>query len=313
MIPISREKANEIKNKISFLFITATEVETDNFLKYLKPLDNEEDCHVAYLNNQSYIIGKFGVYPVVHVQTSMGSISRDASLNTTKDAISFWEPKAIIMVGIAFGKSKKKQNIGDVLISDSVIPYEPVRIGSGQVVQRGNVVPSGAVLLNRFRNIRDWNFKLSTDSFASRIIGKVLSGEKLIDNAEFKESLFAQFPEAIGGEMEGAGLYSAASHDNINEWIIVKGICDWADGNKGKNKEQNQSIAAESAVNLCYSLFSVSHIFDDLILTDGQDIKKQSTSNISTNIHGNNSGIIHSGSGNILIEKGDIFNGQKDK
>lgn len=313
MIPISREIAIEIKRNISFLFITVTDIETEHFLKYLQPLDNEKEINVAYLNKQSYTIGKFGLYPIVHVQSSMGSISRDASLNTTKDAISFWEPEAIIMVGIAFGKSKEKQNIGDVLISDSIMPYEPARIGSNQVVQRGNIVPSGVILLNRFRNFRGWQYKLPNDGYADKFIGKILSGEKLIDNDEFKCYLFTQFPEAIGGEMEGAGLYSAAAHENINEWIIIKGICDWADGNKSENKAQNQSIAVEAAVNLCYSVFSVPYIFEDIMLTKIQDSSTPSDSQITTNLHGNNNGILHSGSGHIYLSKDDLFGGKKDE
>jgi nucleoside phosphorylase len=76
--------------------------------------------------------------------------------------------------------------------------------------------------------------------------GAVLSGEELIDNAERKKELFDAFPHAIGGEMEGRGLYGAAQAAGV-DWILVKAICDWADGNKHKLA---QPLAAAAAVDL---------------------------------------------------------------
>jgi nucleoside phosphorylase len=43
-------------------------------------------------------------------------------------------------------------------------------------------------------------------------------------------------PEAIGGEMEGAGLYAAARDAKV-DWILVKAICDWADGTKNNDAQ----------------------------------------------------------------------------
>ena len=74
--------------------------------------------------------------------------------------------------------------------------------------------------------------------------GFFLTGEKLIDNAEFKASLLSRYPEAIGGDMEAAGIYAAAGKI---DWIVVKAICDWADGKKG---ESHQALAAAASVSL---------------------------------------------------------------
>jgi len=77
-------------------------------------------------------------------------------------------------------------------------------------------------------------------------IGLLLSGEKLVDNYDFREQLRQLEPEAIGGEMEGAGLYAAAQRKRV-DWLVIKAICDWADGEKGYQKQQRQQIAAENA------------------------------------------------------------------
>ena len=74
----------------------------------------------------------------------------------------------------------------------------------------------------------------------------ILSGEKLIDNIDYRDQLLKLDNEAVGGEMEGAGLY-VSSHDHKVDWIVIKAICDWADGNKKKNKTRRQKKAAKNA------------------------------------------------------------------
>jgi nucleoside phosphorylase len=65
-------------------------------------------------------------------------------------------------------------------------------------------------------------------------------------------------PEAIGGDMESWGVY-AACHESKVEWIVLKAICDWADGNKSENKRQNQQMAAKNAAEFLF------HILQDII------------------------------------------------
>jgi tetratricopeptide (TPR) repeat protein len=46
--------------------------------------------------------------------------------------------------------------------------------------------------------------------------------------------------------MEGAGLYVACQDKKV-DWILVKAICDWADGNKAHDKAARQQTAATNA------------------------------------------------------------------
>ena len=247
----------KLQEDIIFLFVTATETETSVLLDSLKPLAEYNEVVKCYTGNETYYIGLFGRYNIVHVQCgSMGAMGRDSSINTVSEAISKWDPHAIIMVGIAFGVDKLKQQIGDVLVSQSIINYENVRVSKIESHYRSNRPECGKMLLNRFQNMREWKFKLDNGDLARKHIGLLLSGEKLIDNDAYKDSLISNLPNAIGGEMEGYGVYSASSNASINEWIIVKGICDWADGNKSVNKVQNQLLAAKSAISLCMAVLS---------------------------------------------------------
>jgi nucleoside phosphorylase len=59
--------------------------------------------------------------------------------------------------------------------------------------------------------------------------GLILTGEKLVDNIDFRNQLGQFEPEAVGGEIEGAGLYVACQDKKV-DWILVKAIRDWLMG-----------------------------------------------------------------------------------
>lgn len=245
------------------LIVTATDIETVSTHEKLKPIDGFDNILTVYNGAHTYYFGKFGKYNVAHVQSNMGAIGRESAIMTISKAISTITPKFVIMIGIAFGVDKSKQNIGDVLISEGIIPYDSVRIGEKNVY-RGQNAPTSKVLLNRFKSVKSWEYLLEDENKASKICAQILSGEELIDDIERRNELIRQFPHAKGGEMEGAGLFAAC--DGEVEWILVKGICDFADGNKKVNKKANQNIAVDSALTLCLELFNSNHAFESLNL-----------------------------------------------
>ncbi len=138
-----------------------------------------------------------------------------------------------------------------MFVATEIICYEPQRVGAG-VVHRGPVLPCGPILLNRFENAPQWDFRRPDGIQSACRCGPLLSGENLVDDPEFKASLFASFPQAIGGEMEGAGLGSAAIRFAV-PWIVVKAICDWGDG---KKRKKHQPLAVAAAVLLVHHVLS---------------------------------------------------------
>lgn len=269
---ISENEVKSLKDKVKIVIMTATDIETEVVVKYLKPLPECTALKVDTNSNLTYTIGVLGEYPIIHVQTNMGSIAPDGSTLTTKDVLDYWNPKGIIMPGIAFGKDNKKQKIGDVLISESIIQYDSSKIKDGNEIPRGAIVRSGLLLFDRFKNCSTWEFDLEEGGRAEKKIGKVLSGSKLVDDKEFKKHLFTNFPEAIGGEMEGAGVYAASFHENFNQWIVVKGICDWAENKETEDKDKDQLMAVESAVSLCYNVMLNPYAFKKLGVDSIKDI-----------------------------------------
>jgi nucleoside phosphorylase len=222
----------------TILIVSATDLETIHIHQKLKPLNGHNKIIRVFEGPNTYYIGKFGEYKTVHVQCGMGSISPDGSAMTVKIALDLLKCKIVIMVGIAFGVDDTKQNIGDVLISRSILPYD-IKKESSTPIPRGIEAPASQILLNRFKASKlTWEHILPDKKRAQLIPTRLLSGEALIDNLEFRNGLIDIFPESAGGEMEGAGIYAACCNQNT-QWIIVKGICDFADGNKAQAETRN--------------------------------------------------------------------------
>ena len=88
-----------------------------------------------------------------------------------------------------------------------------------------------------------------------------MSGNKLVDNLDYRDSLQAIEAEAIGGEMEAVGIQLAAQRHGVH-WIIVKAICDWADGHKGSaDKDRDQRLAADHAALVVHAALSLDTLY----------------------------------------------------
>ena len=261
-IEIECEKIEHFLNSELILLVTATDLETEFTHDLLKPIEGYNNIIQVFEGNQTYYFGMFGLYKVAHVQCAMGSISRASSIMTVSTALSKLKSKVVIMVGIAFGVDETSQKIGDIFVAESIIPYNSKRVGKTKEVSRGIEAQSSQILLNRFKNIKNWEHTTVQDKKSEIIFTRLLSGEELVDNLEHRNNLITLFPDSKGGEMEGAGVYSACG--NKIDWILVKGICDFADGEKGKNKKQNQEIAIAAALSLCSTLFNSKTAFKEL-------------------------------------------------
>jgi nucleoside phosphorylase len=187
-------------------------------------------------------LGKVGNAKVLMVQSEPGS---NAALLTTHNAIEALRPTAAIMVGFAFGTQSDKHTLGDILVSQRLSLYGPRKImGPDNAIPRGDRVTASTTLLNKFHSGHaDWT-TAKLYSGAKVYFGLILSGDALVNDPVFRQQLLKQEPEAIGGEMEGEGLYHAATEAKV-DWILVKAICDWADGNK--NDEYQERAASNAA------------------------------------------------------------------
>ena len=231
------------------LIVTATDIETRAILRAFKNYRMEYPGNITV-----YDFGDVGGVHLYLLQSGVGTTGPNAAAATISEAVAHLHPNSIIMAGIAFGVDPKDQEIGQILISEQLHAYGPKRVnttpeGDRLDYQRGDTVTASPRLISRFKDgAIHW-----TESRYE--FGLLLSGDELVDNLDRRSELIRYQPEAIGGEMEGAGLYSIAARAKV-DWIIVKAICDWADGNKRKNKEENQRLAARNAARF------VSHVIN---------------------------------------------------
>jgi nucleoside phosphorylase len=153
-----------------------------------------------------------------------------------KNSVDRLNPRFVISVGICFGLQEKKQQLGDVVISEMIHDYERQRVSKDRPEDRGATRESSPQLLSRARaNLIIWRK-------ANVHIGTIVSGEKLVDDEEFRMALLKLQPPAIAGEMEAWGL-SAVCHEAQKQFIMVKGICDWG----MKKDSDHQEQAAQNA------------------------------------------------------------------
>ena len=238
----SRPAVTPSATGIDVLIVTATEVEAQTVLGTFAPGVEPQRQFIG--DNTYFDLGVHGNARVFMVQSEMGTGGPGGAQATVTAAIDALHPASIVMVGIAFGVNPKEQKIGDVLVSRQLMSYELQRVGKDKegkqtLAPRGDRAHASVRLLDRFTaGKKDWHE-------AEVSIGLILSGDKLVDNIEFRQQLVAFEPGAIGGEMEGAGLYAAAERAKAH-WILVKAICDWA-ARKDRKKKERQALAASNA------------------------------------------------------------------
>lgn len=251
---------NDIEAKsFNILIITATEMETKAFHEVMADPVMRVIC-----GDYTYYVGQVGLYNIIHVQClQMGSLNPGGSSQTVNTALQEWSHiKAVMMVGICFGFDDKKQQIGDIVISSAIRNYETRRMGATEEIPRGSTYQTDKCLLNAFNNLKlSWENIGIDNQTKNMTLGLYISGEQLVDNKTVRNRLLSESPEAKAGEMEGNGLV-AACESARKPWILVKAICDFADGNKGKDKNKRQAIAAASSANCCAAVLEQATAFE---------------------------------------------------
>ncbi|MDO9068720.1 MAG: NACHT domain-containing protein [Deltaproteobacteria bacterium] len=197
-------------------------------------------------------LGTINGWRILHGHSRQGNRESQRSADVLCRA---HHPYAIIAVGIAYGIDEKEQSLGDVLVSRFIVDYEAGRVNPTSIALRNARPPATRRLLHGLEqlNVRS-SFEITWPKLR---FGGLLSGEKLVDNRDYRDSLLklANQGDIIGGEMEAAGLFTALD-DTGTGWVVVKAICDFADGNKNEDKEKNQQLAATNAASVVHALLS---------------------------------------------------------
>ncbi|MDR1808077.1 MAG: NACHT domain-containing protein, partial [Propionibacteriaceae bacterium] len=180
-----------------------------------------------------------------------------------EEACEAWSPQALIGVGIAFGVDRNEQRIGDVLVSQSTQEYDLGRVNpDGTVTPRGGEAEASDSWVRAIL-MADHVARARGCPWPKLRFGCLLSGSKLVDSLSYRDSLLELYRnrQVVGGEMEALGLARVSQRayrqaQNV-AWIVVKGICDFADGDVNNPfKQANQKVAAAHAARVVYSVLT---------------------------------------------------------
>ena len=259
--PQNASKALEnFSRKVAIIIHTVNDNEYWAAVDHLGPPVSDDGNHLPGLTTSVIFpktgsaVGMFGGYKAALVQTGMGEKCRgdieDALLN-------FPNAKAIIAVGVAYGKSHEKCKFGDVLVSQSIEDMSTVKFAKDStIIERGkkdHVKPNIEKIFCKQTEtfVVMKHFTCTKEGREPQIIpGTIISMSWLVDDEETKMKILKNFPEAIGGEMEGyvllqiQGRNASQNPPRQLDVVVIKGVADYGDGKKLKDWQFTAAMAA---------------------------------------------------------------------
>lgn len=180
---------------------------------------------------------------IVHIHPySTSSFTQGGSANAVRNALERFRPKLVVSLGVAFGIDSVEQQLGEVILSSGIIPYDIFNKDKD-----GDIKVRADDKFHTHEALHAWDALLRNKWFSSEkelgrksLIGKelvfqwkygtMLSGGSVLSNEMKKQALVLAADkigeEIIGGEMEGTGIYFECKKPDI-PCIVIKGICDW--------------------------------------------------------------------------------------
>jgi nucleoside phosphorylase len=153
----------------------------------------------------------------------------------------------VINIGLAAGVDKEKQALGDVIVADKIRYYETGKMQKEEFEVAPEFVDLHSYFIQALKtaNPANWPLGSSIGGAPRRVsFGTVASGEKVISNAQFVSALLSHDRKTIGIEMESYGI-AAAVHGRKEKFLLIRGICDFADPSKN---DKARVSAMEGAV-----------------------------------------------------------------
>jgi nucleoside phosphorylase len=235
------DHTSESHSAVDLLLVTVNAYETDALMQAFQQSTGRAAEPVPIDDRLYRDLGVVNSTRCFHALSEMGSGGLGATQQTVDKAIRALCPQAVLSVGIAFGVNERKQKIGEILISRQLRLYDLQRRGA-KIILRGDKPHASTRLINFFDG-----FAQTTWEGAKAETGLILTGDTLVDDIDYRDQLITFEEEAIGGEMEGAGVYVSCQEHKV-DWIVIKAICDWGDGKKSVRKKARQTKAAQSAM-----------------------------------------------------------------
>ncbi|WP_127500685.1 hypothetical protein [Actinoplanes solisilvae] len=234
------------------LILVAADVERRAFLAAARQTLGTQQITREFLPYHTvFHLGISGNARILMAQAEQGTESPGAMTLTAVDLIDQVKPDYLVLTGICFGLKEDRQSIGDVLVASQIRVMDVKKAeddadGDMTEILRGDKVSASVTLLDRCRAAAaDWT--------AARVhAGLVLCANSLVNSPTLRARMKALEPDAVGGEMEGAGTYAAGAKRKV-DWILVKAIADWG----MRKTDDHQELAAANAAAFVLHVVSI--------------------------------------------------------
>lgn len=258
------------------ILMTATNTELRAVFGYL--MKDTQTIYDTTKNGIKSYIGKYGQYHVAVAKSDQGSTDAYACLREMLDL--FKNARYVISVGVCYGMDPdqkingKKLFFGDVIVSSDVCDSTVLKVKPDEIIARGiQSSPAGIKLRSMFQTPIKFQLERVVKGPPKHVeghenvqveCGTFICNSNVIDDKEYKEKLKANKKNAIAGEMEGTGIMKATggAQENVKA-IVIKGIGDWADGNKAQSSHWKPFAAYAAASYVHHHMTRSSELLDD--------------------------------------------------
>jgi len=208
---------------------------------FLRKLENVSPVGPTRTDVFSYHRGSLahadGAYQIaVAMPLQMGT--RDAATVAAR-AIDHWQPRYVLLVGIAGAVRRNGAQLGDVIIADSILDYELQKLKARKDEMRARFYPVDPGLLSAAQTLvgDDWSFGITAarpqPGTPAVHTGLVASGDKVFARSSALDNILKSYPKLLGVEMEAAGAARAAQQSAVPPRVfMVRSASDFADSKK---------------------------------------------------------------------------------
>ena len=205
------------------------------------------------------------------VATTLSQMGSIVSASVTSTILHNFRPKVILLVGLSCGMPSEERQIGDLLIANKIIYYssgkveridnEKVSKNDPKIIQIEEQLEeklnslktdvSECQYLDEIR--RNWVGDMNRRSSLNIHIGPLGTTDQVIADQVTRDEVLKDHRKIIGLEMEGFGVYYAASSVLSKKpyYLLLKSISDRGDE---KKQDSDRNYAAYVAAEYCYHI-----------------------------------------------------------
>ena len=243
---------------VEFVLWTANDNEYYIATTYMKAPDVDRDIgdpnKATRIDHGAVYVGTLAGHHVALLKTARQG--HKTSQEMVKHLERFPNAKFIVSVGICYGFPQENVQLGDVIVSNAIADHGSARVNQSSQTSRGNRIEmhddiksifcTSMMTINQMQVAKDRKEQSGEIKrrYSTYKQGLVVSGFCLIDNQEYRDQVYQAYADQhpLAGEMEG-GILLTMQNDKRSV-IVIKGVTDFADGDKKKAWQITSSKAA---------------------------------------------------------------------